>query len=147
MDVPSLRAYVQPLALKRQVDVSDPAIRDRQLENTAFNNNTAGYLKLKMLNILRLRFQTSPHSVCHGFLSLSKTLDGTQLVVFLLQQKLQSIHLQKGVNIPLMTGHCLSYLLSEFCHRKVITFPSEIHHVFYIHVTVRRDKFPYNKTN
>jgi hypothetical protein len=46
MDVPSLRAYIQPLALKRQVDVSDSAIREMQLENTAFNNTT-GYLKLK----------------------------------------------------------------------------------------------------
>jgi hypothetical protein len=47
MDVPPLRAYVQPLALERQVEVSDPVIRKTPSENTAFNYTTA-YVKLNI---------------------------------------------------------------------------------------------------
>ena len=41
MDVASLRAYVQPLALVRQVDVSDPVIMETQSENYPFSRATA----------------------------------------------------------------------------------------------------------
>jgi len=91
-------------------------------------NNTTGYLKLKKIKYLKAPLSNlAILCITRLRFPFKKTLDGNT-VAFLLQQKLQIIHVQKGVSLPLMTGNGFSYLrLSEFCHRNVTTSPSEIH--------------------